>query len=57
MCNEIIRENISVEFLNINKKEAKKLKIKEEKFNQLIIDFAGDEERARGRGFRRHDDL
>ena len=28
MCNEIIRENISVEFLNINKKEAKKLKIK-----------------------------
>ena len=30
MCNEIIRENISVEFLNINKKEAKKLKIKED---------------------------
>ena len=30
MCNEIIRENIGVEFLNINKKEAKKLKIKED---------------------------
>lgn len=30
MCNEIIRENIPVEFLNINKKEAKKLKIKED---------------------------
>ena len=30
MCNEIIRENISVEFLNINKKEAKKLKIKDD---------------------------
>lgn len=30
MCNEIVRENISVEFLNINKKEAKKLKIKED---------------------------
>lgn len=30
MCNEIIRENITVEFLNITKKEAKKLKIKED---------------------------
>lgn len=30
MCNEIIRENIPVEFLNINKKEAKKLKIKDD---------------------------
>lgn len=30
MCNEIIRENISVESLNINKKEAKKLKIKDD---------------------------
>ena len=30
MCNDIIRENIPVEFLNITKKEAKKLKIKED---------------------------
>ena len=30
MCNEIIKENITVEFLNITKKEAKKLKIKED---------------------------
>lgn len=30
MCNEIIRENIPVEFLTINKKEAKKLKIKDD---------------------------
>ncbi|WP_434794440.1 Alanine--tRNA ligase [Terrisporobacter petrolearius] len=30
MCNEIIRESISVEVLNINKKEAKKLKIKDD---------------------------
>ncbi len=30
MCNGIIRENIPVEFLNINKKEAKKLKIKDD---------------------------
>lgn len=30
MCNEIIRDNIPVEFLNINKKEAKKLKIKDD---------------------------
>lgn len=30
MCNEIIRKNIPVEFLNINKKEAKKLKIKDD---------------------------
>ena len=30
MCNEVIRENIPVEFLNINKKEAKKLKIKDD---------------------------
>ena len=30
MRNEIIRENITVEFLNITKKEAKKLKIKED---------------------------
>lgn len=30
MCNEIIRENIPVEFLNLNKKEAKKLKIKDD---------------------------
>lgn len=33
MCNEIIRENIPVEFLNINKKEAKKLKIKDDLSN------------------------
>ena len=30
MCNDIIRKNIPVEFLNITKKEAKKLKIKED---------------------------
>ena len=30
MCNEIIRENIAVETFNISKKEAKKLKIKED---------------------------
>ncbi|MEG1410247.1 MAG: DHHA1 domain-containing protein [Terrisporobacter sp.] len=30
MCNEIIRENIPVEFLTITKKEAKKLKLKED---------------------------
>ena len=30
MCNEIIRENIQVEFLNLNKKEVKKLKIKDD---------------------------
>ena len=30
MCNEIIRENIPVEFLTMNKKEAKKLKIKDD---------------------------
>lgn len=30
MCNEIIRENIPVEFFTINKKEAKKLKIKDD---------------------------
>ncbi len=30
MCNAIIRENIKVEFLNITKKEAKKLKLKDD---------------------------
>ena len=33
MCNEIIRENIPVEFLNITKKEAKKLKLKDDLSN------------------------
>ena len=30
LCNEIIRENIKVEFLTVNKKEAKKLKLKDD---------------------------
>lgn len=30
ICNEIIRENICVEFLTVNKKEARKLKIKDD---------------------------